>query len=269
MTKTIISHFYNEEYLLPWWLNHHKKFFDHGILIDYQSTDESCNIIKEICPKWLIIPSRNKYFDSAIIDKEVSRIESRVNGWKICLNTTEFLVGNYGILDNFNKKSQLLIGNYVFVDNHNTTLDHKKPLYEQIHFGFHQDPRQAHNNLHIGDRSLRSLHNFNIRYPRQGGRHFAGRESVQDLFIFYYGYLLNIHEMIKRKLQIQEKMSKQEFETLNKQGSHPNIITENSFKSRIIKNQLPKCKDISNDINRIVKLQEEYVNKKNNHSPLI
>ena len=45
MKKTIISHFYNEEYLLPWWLNHHKKYFDHGILINYASTDKSVEII--------------------------------------------------------------------------------------------------------------------------------------------------------------------------------------------------------------------------------
>ena len=29
MYKTIISNVWNEEYLLPWWLNHHKDLFDH------------------------------------------------------------------------------------------------------------------------------------------------------------------------------------------------------------------------------------------------
>ena len=37
MKSTIIAHFFNEEYLLPWWLNHHKKIFDYGILFDYSS----------------------------------------------------------------------------------------------------------------------------------------------------------------------------------------------------------------------------------------
>ncbi|MBJ3789276.1 glycosyltransferase family 2 protein, partial [Bacillus sp. OA1] len=46
MKKTIISHFYNEEYLLPWWLMHHTKIFDHGILINRGSTDRSVEICK-------------------------------------------------------------------------------------------------------------------------------------------------------------------------------------------------------------------------------
>ena len=30
----LFSHIYNEEYLLPFWLNHHKNIFDHGVIID-------------------------------------------------------------------------------------------------------------------------------------------------------------------------------------------------------------------------------------------
>jgi hypothetical protein len=32
---TVISHIFNEEYLLPFWLEHHRTIFDHGIIIDY------------------------------------------------------------------------------------------------------------------------------------------------------------------------------------------------------------------------------------------
>ena len=46
ITTTVISHFYNEEYLLPWWLAHHTKLFDHGILINKGSTDRSVEICK-------------------------------------------------------------------------------------------------------------------------------------------------------------------------------------------------------------------------------
>ena len=72
--NTIISHFYNEEYLLPWWLNHHKDMFDHGIMIDYDSTDNSVEIIKSICPKWTIVKSRNRFFQAKDIDSEVEDI---------------------------------------------------------------------------------------------------------------------------------------------------------------------------------------------------
>jgi hypothetical protein len=92
--KTIISHFFNEEFLLPWWLEHHKKIFDYGILIDYASTDNSVNIIKEICPNWLVVPSKNKEFQTNLIDDEVCHWESTIDGWRIALNITEFLLGD-------------------------------------------------------------------------------------------------------------------------------------------------------------------------------
>ena len=73
--KTVISHFYNEEYLLPFWLKHHKKYFDHGILINYHSTDKSVEIIKEICPDWEIINTEYEEFLKG--DNEVSPINRK------------------------------------------------------------------------------------------------------------------------------------------------------------------------------------------------
>jgi hypothetical protein len=264
--KTIISHFYNEEYLLPWWLEHHKRFFDHGILIDYNSTDRSCDIIRSICPNWSIVQSTNQYFDSAIIDKEVQHIESKISGWRICLNTTEFLVGDYSVLDNLiNYNYQFFLGNYVFVDNTLTKLNPRLPLYKQIQYGFHEDSTIAARLLDLGHRSLRSIHNTKISYPKQGGRHFIGPESIQNLFIFYYGYILNVDQMIQRKLQIQNKMSSREISSLRSRGDHPNIVTEDSFKNRIIKHQLSRCKDLTLEIDRIIGLQENYAKKKNSY----
>jgi hypothetical protein len=117
--KTIISHFYNEEYLLPWWLKHHKQFFDHGIMIDYHSTDNSVNIIKEICPTWEVVESKNKEFDAAEVDVEVMEIESKLDGWRIVLNTTEFLIGDFEKLSQINKPEDIMISSYVMVDNVN------------------------------------------------------------------------------------------------------------------------------------------------------
>lgn len=50
MSITVISHVYNEEYLIPFWLEHHKHMFSHGIIIDYNSTDRTLDIVREICP---------------------------------------------------------------------------------------------------------------------------------------------------------------------------------------------------------------------------
>src|SRR5207247_662034 len=92
MPITLISHFWNEEFLFPYWLRHHYAMFDRGVLIDYASTDRSRQIIQELAPAWEIRPSANKWFDARDVDEEVMAIEREFDGWKIVLNTTEFLL---------------------------------------------------------------------------------------------------------------------------------------------------------------------------------
>tara|TARA_R110001592_G_scaffold18816_3_gene77639 strand:- start:7368 stop:8240 length:873 start_codon:yes stop_codon:yes gene_type:complete len=88
---TLITHIYNEEYLLPFFLIHHKDMFDNIIIIDYQSDDRSLEICKKICPNCKIIQSRNKYFKASEVDKEVMDIERTIDGIKIVLTVPEFL----------------------------------------------------------------------------------------------------------------------------------------------------------------------------------
>lgn len=91
--RTIITHFYNEEFLLPWWLRHHRTMFDHGVLIDHGSTDSSIDIIREIVPNWRIVRSRLTAFDAFLTDFEVMQYENELpKSWKIVLNVTEFLL---------------------------------------------------------------------------------------------------------------------------------------------------------------------------------
>ena len=85
--------------MLPWWLDHSRRIFDHGIMIDYNSTDGSRELIKKFCPKWEIHTTRNAYFDSACIDREVEDYERRCRSWRMALNVTEFLYGNFQQLD--------------------------------------------------------------------------------------------------------------------------------------------------------------------------
>lgn len=96
---TLISHIYNEEFLLPFWLEHHSKIFKNGIIIDYLSDDASVSIIKKLCPTWKVIQTINTIdgnpnFDPGLVDEEVMEIEKNINNYKICLNTTEFLFIN-------------------------------------------------------------------------------------------------------------------------------------------------------------------------------
>ena len=80
---TVVCHFYNEEYLLPFWLKHHRTMFAHGILIDYHSTDQSVAIIRDLCPTWDVRTSRNTMFQAVLVDEEVMEIEAGVGGYKI------------------------------------------------------------------------------------------------------------------------------------------------------------------------------------------
>ncbi|MFN3075437.1 MAG: tetratricopeptide repeat protein [Alphaproteobacteria bacterium] len=90
LKSTVICHFKNEEYLLPWWLEHHVRIFDHGILIDAHSTDRSAEICRRIAPHWQLVTSRDEYFNGKLCDDEVMDLEDTAQGWKLALTVTEF-----------------------------------------------------------------------------------------------------------------------------------------------------------------------------------
>ncbi len=102
MKTLVISHFYNEEFFLPYWLKTHLPLFDHGVLIDYQSTDRSVEICRGLAPHWEVRQSRNAMFAAVANDEEVMDIERNYDGWwKIALNITEFLLLPDGNLKNY------------------------------------------------------------------------------------------------------------------------------------------------------------------------
>jgi hypothetical protein len=91
----LISHFNDEEFLLPYWIQHHAPHFDHAILIDFNSTDRSVDIIKSLAPiSWRIVKSRTGgVFDAQETDNQVVEWEKRYpDEWHLALTTTEFLV---------------------------------------------------------------------------------------------------------------------------------------------------------------------------------
>lgn len=91
MKTTVICHIFNEEYLLPFWLEHHRTVFDHGVIIDYHSTDGSVALVHRLCPTWTVRTSRNLTFDAAETDREVMDVEAGIEGIKVALNVTEFV----------------------------------------------------------------------------------------------------------------------------------------------------------------------------------
>lgn len=200
--RTIITHFYNEEHLLPWWLEHHKKYFDCGVLIDYGSTDRSVEIIKDICPNWYTFSSRFSKFDSHHLEYEVMWYERQIPSWRIAIPTTEFLIGDINRLtQDITERKQWIIPTLVFADfDINGKLDHSKKLWEQCFKGVHYKDLASKNAW-----QCRSLHNYNdIFYS--AGRHYSN-ENTDRAMIFKYSNLLVGEPMFKRKLQIQDKVS--------------------------------------------------------------
>ena len=248
--KTVICHFYNEEFLLPWWLKHHSKIFDHGFMIDYQSTDRSVALIKEICPTWTIVNSRNTNFgDSIAIDQEVMDIEKVLGGWRMALNVTEFLYGNTDHLKDYTENftpTQYFVGNYVFVDMEDTGkgpahLWHNKPLHEQRYWGYDDFANDGMPRGGIMSRMNRSLHNYPVTYS--GGRHWGGTaKSFNDLAIFYYGWADASEVGIKRKTQI----------AAEKAGTGPHAYTTEQFLEMVKNGHQSISRDLRPEIANIL-----------------
>jgi hypothetical protein len=273
MKKTIISHIWNEEYLLPFWLNHHKKYFDHGIIIDYNSTDRSIEIIKEICPTWEVVPSKNQRMGALIMDREIEEIESKNPGWKMVLSTTEFLVGNYKKLDTIlDGNQEILVPAFQMIEHPETEGTYPNPsidLFKQKTYGIHyDDPIHYSNNeithnrrwdhhIHPWNRGWvtrrqRLLHNHdNITYPM--GRHFSEYErSSKDFIIVYYRFcpwnveMLNRITNLKNNLDPEDEQKMLGFEHFLDSAEH----------TRWMKEWQANARDLSKDIEHFVNMME-------------
>lgn len=259
MKKTILCHFYNEEYMLPWFLNHHKQMFDHGVMIDYHSTDRSADIIREICPTWDIIPSRNKDFQADLIDVEVNDIESQIVGWKICLNVTEQLIGDYSSIDE-SASDTIMIPSIFMVDcDRQRSVDPAVPLYKQKFHGFvFSDSNQA-----FLERRARRLHRTTEPYPIAStvtcmapGRHY-NLYSTDKLAILYYGWCPFDQGQLARKLQIQTQIP-----LIDRQrgwGYH-HITNAETLTYRLENEFIPRARDISKELEYYVNKHEDFSN---------
>jgi hypothetical protein len=239
---TIISHFYNEEYLLPHWLNHHKKIFKNGIMIDYDSTDNSVEIIKEICPEWRIVKSVNVDFDHIFLNHEVENYEREINGFRICLNTTEFILGNFDSLTSITEPTQLLVPPFCMIEN--PDLEYKElegDLIKTRTWGFDYK-------TNFNFKMARSLHNYPMNsYPV--GRHFT-HYNTEEFVILWYGFSPFNEQLLKRKLQIQNKMSQRDKSI----GAGFHHITTKEKLYGELQNHQKISRDLSEDIDNFLKL---------------
>jgi hypothetical protein len=261
MKKVIVSHIHNEEYLLPWWLKHHRKYFDHGVIIDYHSTDKSREIIKELCPTWEIHTSRNSCYNEFQLQEEVFEHESRFGDdwWKACLNVTEFLVGDFNSLSN--TTGTLLVPCLYFVDDFElrpSTLSTDIPLWDVIKTGLDVP-------FTFDFRGSRAIHTQTFRYP--SGRHFRRLINTDRFMIFNYGFAPMTEEFYKRKLQVQNLIPMEERLKNNggahTDGSSPNGLTRERFiemyreylpvENKHFPNLLQRFSDLSQQMNNFLR----------------
>lgn len=239
---TLISHFYNEEFLLPFWLQHHANMFDHGILLDYDSTDRSLDIIRELVPHWEIRTSRNRKFDYNACDAEVMDIERGISGWKMVLNTTEFLVCSdlKTFIERFEAKQTGQVGcrtnGLIMVDplSDAEAPVTSSPLVQQRHYGY------VESRYKTGLSRSRLLHNAQTG-AYQAGRHYTNHKvSIRnDLFLCWFGWS-PMKYIKQRKMQIQTRIPKEHFE-LRMGIEHK--MTDAEY-DKHYKNQIPRTVDL-------------------------
>ena len=237
--KLLISHFYNEEYLLPWWLTHHREMFDHGVLIDYHSTDRSVEICRELVPDWEIVTSEYKTFAGIMCDFEVMKHEERFPGaWKLVLNTTEFLVGDQidnviRFLETNDYIAARIPGAVIVDDQPDSRPDPAAPLVAQKHHGF-PETEFPHDELNLWwiprANRTRVIHNYAIG-AYTPGRHTSSlpRQAPvfpEHLMIWWYAYSPWTPEFIARKTQIKKKVEPSDPEKLNFGNHHMSEASE-------------------------------------------
>jgi hypothetical protein len=198
MKLTVISGIYNEEYLLPFWLEHHRKIFDHGVIVDWHSTDRSLEIIREMCPTWEIRTTINSTFGADEIDQEFMSIEREFEGYKMVLNTTEFLISAHPIREliadapDSNYSIQGLGAISSDVNTYPATLQEMVNRVERVN---------------VTRRMYRSL--FSYPDGRYGlGRHYPVHPITAQIpaYVLWFGFYPWNELAIARKLQISDRI---------------------------------------------------------------
>ena len=252
MKSTLITLIYNEEYLLPFWLNHHKKLFDDIIIIDYNSTDNSIEICKNICPNAKIINSKNKYYGNRTTDLEIMEIENSIEGIKLVLNITEFLFLKNPIKHLFNdndndndKKSYKIIAYTPYSSKKYEINDNKELISNLLNDDvvFNRDINHS--------RDIHNYSNGNYIDKRKGTNNIT--YITNDVFIIWFGFYPMNEKFIQRKLEIKNKI----LENDKKNNSHHfNTINQiNDIINNNINNSMNiNIKILNNDLYNIISM---------------
>jgi hypothetical protein len=242
MKTTVVTHIYNEEYLLPFWIKHHQKYFDHGIILDYNSTDRSQEIAHELAPTWEFRKVDIPNFSAVALDDLVNNVEQEIEGTRIVLTITEFLLGNPRNADRQYFIPQVLLINM----NDNFIFDENLPFHEQFKWGIGSDTDC------IAPWWSRSLHQSPVNYGSDGsmtGRHYTKIDNGEFLIYRVSNCFVSL-KMYRRRLQIQDRIP--ENEKANNMGvQHTNYNNGLQFEDLLIlQNEL---RSQSRDLSELLK----------------
>ncbi len=212
--RTVICHFRNEEFFLNWWLPHHTRIFDHGVMIDYASTDQSRALCERFAPSWAYVPSRNHDFDAQSCDAEVMDIESEITGWKIALNATEFLwppdlssVIRLAGPDTMviEARGAVMVDPLPLVGR---DLDPRVPLVDQCQWGFFEDeaPPPWQGGALWRSRILHRAARGDYTPGRHGSHLPDERTRDVGLHVLWFGFSPWCRQTMNRRLAIQENI---------------------------------------------------------------
>ena len=197
---TLISHIYNEEFLLPFFIEHHYGKFDNGIILDYGSTDASLEILKKLAPGWTIIDCSSEFFDALKVDSIVQSYEEKSVGVCLALTVTEFFIGD----PRFISKGMVLPSYSYLRTNGEPEIKHGEKFHEVYKFGI--SPFNLTNEIStewLARKKGRIIKSTKEAYPL--GRHFDVLGRVPFLVYRVANCLASV-EMIERRLQIQKRI---------------------------------------------------------------
>jgi hypothetical protein len=197
---TLISHVYNEEFLLPFFIEHHYDKFDEGIILDYGSSDASLRILKKLAPRWSIIDCSGEAFDALKLDSLVHSIEEKIIDTCLVLTITEFFVGD----PRFVTKGMVLPSYSLLRSKEDPEIEAGQKFHEVYKNGISpfQLARQTHS-IWPTRKMGRKIRTTREKYPV--GRHFDVLGQTPFL-IYRVANCLASEEMIARRLQIQERI---------------------------------------------------------------
>ena len=209
MRSVVITQVYNEEYLLPWWLEHHKQIFDHGVILDYASTDASKECYADLVPNWEVVSFGAGDFSAEGADRRVMEAECSFDCWKMSLNSTEFLschdFGAFRERLESDVNVAFAIRGAIMVDPVGEPAPQRGvPLIQQRSVGYFEDERISHSERQRSRILHRAEHgHYDLGRHRS---HLPTTYHPPGALVLWFGFSPWTEEFIARKLQIKERI---------------------------------------------------------------